>query len=156
MGESDCTSTIEQSVAFENAVMGSSVQYPLSPSDANAVIGFNCFDGEGMPVNPLPEPADEEVPQTSVQPDVVGEAGTNPDVLIENEEGGEATEPPKDDKRPPTQPDGGLTQVGFAGNSRKKLGNFVIRMATIWAVVLDPIALNYNEGAVYDDGTCIY
>jgi hypothetical protein len=163
----DCTATIEQMIAFEEAVMATSVQFPMSPEDANAIIGFNCFDSQGMPVNPQQEP---DATTTSAMPDgaseegntTVSEAGDIPDPLIGNQdEEGTAVQPAKGDtKPPPPNPDDGLSQVGFAGNSRKKLDNFVNsngnKLNQQLGGCTDPIALNYNEGAIFDDGTCIY
>ena len=171
------------------AIMGwnavaSALTYPLSPAEANAAIGFDCFDENGEPVNPQtsePEEETEEVtPQEPVDPSggLVGDSGDVPDTTLDDipppsdpsaDDGGGVVEPDgiKDPDKPEGQGSddtgGGLTTFGFAGGSgisKKKFGEFVNSSGEIDKTQLggctDPIALNYNEGAELDDGSCEY
>ena len=187
LDESELQAMAEPCGITGSAIMGwnavaSALNYPLSPAEANAAIGFDCFDENGEPVNPQtsePEEETEEVtPQEPVDPTggLVGDSGDIPDTTLDDipppsdpsvDDGGGVVEP---DIKDPVKPQGGGDDdgggglaFGFAGGngiSKKKFGEFVNSSGEIDKTQLggctDPIALNYNEGAELDDGSCEY
>jgi hypothetical protein len=123
-----------------------SLSYPLWWEDFNAFIGHDCLDSSAMPVNPMTASEPESGLDSQDDGTIIDDAGSTEEPLadLDFETGGE--EPTGDPTGDPTEEP---TQEIFSNfvNSRKKLSQ---------KGCTDPIALNYDEGASVDNGSCQY
>ena len=156
----------------------SSASYPLSAQDFNSTLGFNCLDVDTAEVvNPLvtPEP---EMPSSQVDSGTsapTGGGSTSPqDVIDDNtltpqpddalvsdfDDIGIDNDILADANTPPSTIVGQSSQDLNTENSLNSLGQRKRKNFSGQGLqnggCLDPIALNYDEFAEFDDGTCMY
>jgi len=137
--------------------------YPMTASDFNDIIGFPCLDTEtGAVINAqsetpdIPSPnGDTTTPQPSSPDTMVSDVTTDmsEDLSSDIDLVGDSSEAPS-------------TQVGSSeadlseGSSLNSLGQRTKKNFSGKGLqnggCLDPIALNYDEFAEFDDGTCMY
>lgn len=124
----------------------SNLSYPLWWEDFNDYIGFDCLNEFALPVNPSSANPNEDLTEdVNVEDDdsLLGDSNDTEEPLVDLDfEGGEEEEATEDTN-------GETPQEIFSNfvNSRKKLSQ---------KGCTDPIALNFDEGAEVDDGSCQY
>ncbi len=139
-----------------SAVTLNTAMYPMPPTEFNTIIGFPCLDIEsGAVINTLGETmpsttSGDDQSQISVAPDVSSEpSDLSSDFDIVDDAG-----------VPPTSVVGGTSEENIEENDLNSLAsrgskNFSGRRIENGGC-LDPIALNYDESAEFDNGICTY
>jgi len=145
------TTSFEPSVVL--AING--LSYPITAAEFNSTIGWNCLDPNtaqvvqvmtdgGGNTNALARTTDKSLntgdfETSEFDNDILGGAGEPPSTMV-----GDATIKKELSNQKSLISSTEKTTKNFGGNSSSTGG------------CLDPIALNFDEGAEFDDGSCIY
>lgn len=142
---SSCIDTSNTALVGQWLTGMNSVSFPASYQEVNDAIGFDCFDENLEPVNPY-TPSEPEEPVNDFEDVIVDDSGDVPTPEPSDPTAGLGSMPaPTDTGSDPKQPKIQKEFAGFVNSSENSEGGCT-----------DPIALNYNEGAVFDDGSCMY
>jgi hypothetical protein len=119
--------------------------YPISPEDFNTMLGFDCLNSNGDIVGEPPAPIEPESQPNLEEEMLVDDASTpvTPEPVL-----------------PAADPDKNIDDAIETGGSvdiQKNFNDFVNSSGRASNVgCTDPLAWNFNEFAVKDDGTCEY
>ena len=118
--------------------------YPISPEDFNTMLGFDCLNSNGDIVGEPPAPDD-----SASQPNLEEE-------MLVDDVYARYTEPVLPDDDPDRNIDDAI-ETGGSTEIQKNFNDFVNSSGRASNVgCTDPLAWNFNEFAVKDDGTCEY
>ena len=138
-------------------LMLNQLSYPITASEFNAQIGWNCLDPDTAAVvqvysdgsNPVGARSGDTKTSDTTSSNDFDSIGFDNDIL------GSAGEPPSTMVGDSTTTTELSNQNSLISSTEKTTKNFGGNSSVIGGC-LDPIAINFDEGAEFDDGSCMY